>query len=86
MSSNYKNCSQLEGHMSFLNFIYIKNGEEALSLLYNGNALKKRQVKTASELKSGELLRVYNPENQFIALYKVQENEWLKVEKMFYRR
>jgi tRNA pseudouridine55 synthase len=59
--------------------------QEAASLLYNGNTLRLEQVELKQSPKEAELVRLYNRESQFVAVYKMSDG-CLKVEKMFYRR
>ncbi len=59
-----------------------KAGEK---LLYNGNALRKKDIENFNDSYMNTLIRVVDTSNQFIALYKWNaEKSCFKVERMFY--
>lgn len=60
---------------------YVK--KEALSYLYNGNPLKCSDVSMEQIFKEA-FIRLYDNEKRFIALYKKEGEDLLKVEKMFF--
>jgi len=65
--------------------ITLKN--EFVPLLYNGNVFSPKHLKQHIELMDGKMVRVYDNEGDFIAIYKfVKEKYLFKIEKMFYER
>lgn len=57
----------------------------AEGLLYNGNALRENVVEGFDDSFKGDLIRVYDTKQQFVALYYWhKDKEVLQVEKMFY--
>lgn len=68
----------------FMDFKKITVKSSANSLLYNGNKLNLNHLTHSQNLLKGELFRVYDSYDQFIALYKENgESHCLQVEKMF---
>lgn len=54
---------------------------------YNGNTFLPKHIENRIELKDGKLVRVYNNDNEFIAIYKfVEDNYLFRIEKMFFER
>ena len=63
----------------------VKVKPEASKWLYNGNMLMFNQVSDFSKRQTGELVRVYDDQDTFIALYKINlDKACFQAEKMFY--
>lgn len=61
--------------------------EEFLPLVYNGNVFRPNHLVNNRRFLDGELVRVYDDKEQFIAIYKfVKEKAIFKIEKMFFER
>lgn len=59
--------------------------EEFISLVYNGNVFFPKCLKEHIQLEDGKIVRVYDGQGQFIAIYKfIKEKYLFKIEKMFY--
>lgn len=59
--------------------------EEFMAFAYNGNVFFPKHLKNYVELTDGKLVRVYDGEGQFIAIYKFNKEKYLfKIEKMFF--
>ncbi|WP_461816175.1 tRNA pseudouridine(55) synthase TruB [Faecalimonas sp.] len=69
----------------FLQYKKIVVQGKAASLVYNGNPFFRRQVETIEELSEGELVRVYDDQDKFIAIFVYnEEKEMFKLVKMFF--
>lgn len=61
--------------------------EEFISFAYNGNVFFPKHLQRHIELTDGKLVRVYDGQGQFIAIYKfIKEKYLFKIEKMFFDR
>lgn len=59
--------------------------EEFMSLVYNGNVFLPKHLNQYMELTEGKMVRVYDREGNFIAIYKFIKDKYLfKIEKMFF--
>ena len=59
--------------------------EEFISLVYNGNVFFPKHLNQYMELSDGKMVRVYDKEGNFIAIYKFIKDKYLfKIEKMFF--
>ena len=59
--------------------------EEFMSLVYNGNVFFPKHLNQYMELSDGKMVRVYDKEGNFIAIYKYIKDKYLfKIEKMFF--
>ena len=59
--------------------------EEYISLIYNGNVFFPKHMKNFVELTDGKMVRVYDNQGQFIAIYKFDKEKYLfRIEKMFF--
>ena len=59
--------------------------EEFMSLVYNGNVFFPKHLNQYMELSDGKMVRVYDKEGNFIAIYKFIKDKYLfKIEKMFF--
>jgi len=68
----------------FDNYKKVKINELGKRLLDNGNALKMKHITEQMDFSPKELIRVYNDENHFVALYKWNDaKNILEVERMF---
>ncbi len=62
----------------------VKVGSTAAKLLYNGNKINKHELENGGEDLLDEMVRVYDHEDKFIALYQSDsKSNYLQVEKMF---
>ncbi|WP_461812967.1 tRNA pseudouridine(55) synthase TruB [Faecalimonas sp.] len=69
----------------FLQYKKIVVQGKTASLVYNGNPFFRRQVETIEELSEGELVRVYDDQDKFIAIFVYnEEKEMFKLVKMFF--
>ncbi len=60
---------------------------EFCSLVYNGNFFLSKHVEELMLFADGQMVRVYNPEGRFLAIYQYQqENHQFRIEKMFYSK
>ena len=64
--------------------IVVKN--QFSKLLYNGNPLELKMLVDNYELKIDDLVRVYDEDGTFIAIYQLKNNMLLKNIKMFYEK
>ena len=61
--------------------------EEFMSLVYNGNVFFPKHLNQYMELTDDKMVRVYDREGNFIAIYKFIKDKYLfKIEKMFFDR
>ena len=61
--------------------------EEYIAFAYNGNTFLPKHLKSRISLSDGKMVRVYDGEGNFIAIYKfIKENFIFKIEKMFFER
>ena len=75
----------IDGMFSEYEAITLK--EEFMSFVYNGNTFMPKHVKNYVELVDGKLVRVYDDNGNFIAIYKFIKDKYIfKIEKMFYDR
>lgn len=59
--------------------------EEFVSFVYNGNVFFPKHLNQYIELTDGKMVRVYDGDGNFIAIYKFIKDKYLfKIEKMFY--
>ena len=59
--------------------------DEFISMVYNGNVFFPKHMKNFVELTDGKMVRVYDNEGQFIAIYKFDKEKHLfRIEKMFF--
>ncbi len=59
--------------------------EEFMSFVYNGNVFFPKHLNQYVELTDGKMVRVYDGEDNFIAIYKFIKDKYLfKIEKMFF--
>lgn len=59
--------------------------EEFMSFVYNGNVFFPKHLNQYIELTDGKMVRVYDGEGNFIAIYKfIKEKYLFKIEKMFF--
>lgn len=59
--------------------------EEFMSFVYNGNVFFPKHLNQYIELTDGKMVRVYDGEGKFIAIYKFLKDKYLfKIEKMFF--
>ena len=59
--------------------------EEFMSFVYNGNVFFPKHLNQYVELTDGKMVRVYDGEGNFIAIYKFIKDKYLfKIEKMFF--
>ena len=59
--------------------------EEFMPFVYNGNVFFPKHLKQHIELNDGKMVRVYDGEGKFIAIYKfIKEKYLFKIEKMFF--
>lgn len=59
--------------------------EEFMSFVYNGNVFFPKHLNQYIELADGKMVRVYDGEGNFIAIYKFIKDKYLfKIEKMFF--
>ena len=59
--------------------------EEFMSFVYNGNVFFPKHLNQYIELTDGKMVRVYDGEGNFIAIYKFIKDKYLfKIEKMFF--
>ena len=60
---------------------------EFMALVYNGNTFLPKNLNHRIELTDGKMVRVYDGEGRFIAIYKFNKEKYIfKLEKMFYDR
>lgn len=60
---------------------------EFCSLVYNGNFFLAKHIKEQMDFADGQMVRVYNPEGRFLAIYQYrQESYQFRIEKMFYSK
>ena len=60
---------------------------EFMALVYNGNTFLPKHLNHRIELTDGKMVRVYDGEGRFIAIYKFNKEKYIfKLEKMFYDR
>lgn len=58
---------------------------EFMALVYNGNTFLPKHLNHRIELTDGKMVRVYDGEGRFIAIYKFNKEKYIfKLEKMFY--
>ena len=63
--------------------VYLK--DEFISMVYNGNVFFPKHMKNYVELTDGKMVRVYDNQDQFIAIYKFDKEKHLfRIEKMFF--
>lgn len=68
----------------FLDYEAVTLKEEFMSFVYNGNVFFPKHLKNHIELSDGKMVRVYDGDGNFIAIYKfVKEKYLFKIEKMF---
>ena len=68
----------------FAHYQVAQINESGKKYLANGNALSLQHLKEMQSFADGELVRIYNAEGKFVALYKWNEKrQLLEVEKMF---
>lgn len=61
--------------------------EEYMAFAYNGNVFFPKHLKERIELTDGKMVRVYDEQGRFIAIYKfIKEKYMFKIEKMFFDR
>lgn len=61
--------------------------EEYMSLVYNGNVFLPKHLKQYVDLSDDKMVRVYDTDGNFIAIYKfLKEKHLFKIEKMFFDR
>lgn len=59
--------------------------EEFMSFVYNGNVFFPKHLRNYIELSDGKMVRVYDGDGKFIAIYKfIKEKYLFEIEKMFY--
>ena len=59
--------------------------DEFMSMVYNGNVFFPKHLKQYIELTDGKMVRVYDGDGNFIAIYKFIKDKYLfKIEKMFF--
>ena len=59
--------------------------DEYISLVYNGNVFFPKHMKNHVDLVDGRMVRVYDNQGQFIAIYKFEKEKYLfRIEKMFF--
>lgn len=69
----------------FANYEAVTLKEEFMSFVYNGNVFFPKHLKEHIKLEDGKMVRVYDGQGQFIAIYKfVKEKYLFKIEKMFF--
>lgn len=69
----------------FPNYEAVTLKEEYMSFVYNGNVFSPKHLKQHIELTDGKMVRVYDGDGNFIAIYKfIKEKYLFKIEKMFF--
>ncbi len=71
----------------FLEYEAVNLKTEYQPLVYNGNAFLPKHLEQKISFEEGKRVRVYNDNNQFMAIYKFEkETNIFKLEKMFFER
>ena len=71
----------------FLDYETVTLKSEFMALVYNGNTFLPKNLNHRIELTDGKMVRVYDGEGRFIAIYKFNKEKYIfKLEKMFYDR
>lgn len=69
----------------FANYEAVTLKEEFMTFIYNGNVFYPKHLKEHIKLEDGKMVRVYDGQGQFIAIYKFLKEKYLfKIEKMFF--
>lgn len=87
--ANLKNADQLDAHLvaideMFSDYEAVMLKEEFMSLVYNGNVFFPRHLQKSIELTDEKLVRVYDVNGDFIAIYRfIKDKNLFKIVKMF---
>lgn len=69
----------------FSNYEAVTLKDEFMSFVYNGNVFFPKHLKEHIQLDDGKMVRVYDGQGRFIAIYKfIKEKYLFKIEKMFF--
>lgn len=85
-----KDCGRLEEILipidkMFLEYEAVSVKDEYMSFVYNGNVFFPKHLNKFVELVDGKMVRVYDRQERFIAIYKFNKEKYLfKIEKMFF--
>ena len=87
--ANLKNADQLDAHLvaideMFSDYEAVMLKEEFMSLVYNGNVFFPRHLQKSIELTDEKMVRVYDVNGDFIAIYRfIKDKNLFKIVKMF---